>query len=685
MEQIIETFAESVSGFILLSLKLQEQNQQPSPALKPAAEAVVSTAATLTDIAKQKAQKEYTDYAEIQADILDCADRVHGATSKFAPALNELFTSPNRAAGWMKLVQATQAIASQTSRLLLVVFGAEHRRLVQAGMQLLETCTKAKSLALMTDADLTARANDFVETVNRTSSDLVIFAAYVQARAKEVEGPKHTQMTDAVAQFNNFNAAIVDACNGMLKAINTDSRKAFIKPVQDTEKLTRLILDLLAPIEGSDIFALVDSFANQRVGSLVSAHATMHSSPLHNAALELKKELQPIKVSTVTAATAKTQAGRVDRAAGDFAALARTKVTETSDADRRKRMQANLVAIEKERGNVAAASAKFVAAPGVNTVGPLNAAARAMEALVDEFMADVVSEATLTVPGSGAGLSTRTDAVDAAAESAKEAIRRLQAGMKTMNDDELAGAGSDASKKLAKLIEHLRAKEAAAGNAAHKAQLADKIRLLLADNSALIKDTNAYLANRKDAAAAARLNGTCETTIGHIDGAVATVRTIDGAAARKAPATFEDRIDEAGRDIRDGADEFHLLPKPLKDLATELADLIIKLADCARKGDRQGMIEVARQIDGVVKRIKTECRTLANNCRDPQLKDNILTAANAMTNFGTQLKIVAAVKAAGVGKDPTAENQLVACCQGISTSTRTALYNCQTAKATNKA
>lgn len=60
-------------------------------------------------------------------------------------------------------------------------------------------------------------------------------------------------------------------------------------------------------------------------------------------------------------------------------------------------------------------------------------------------------------------------------------------------------------------------------------------------------------------------------------------------------------------------------------------------------------------------------------------------ASTAMSNFGTQLKIIASVKAASVGKDPAAENQLVSCCEGLSTNVRAGLYNCQSAKQAGKA
>lgn len=231
-----------------------------------------------------------------------------------------------------------------------MVFGAEHRRLYAAGMQLLDTCARNKAYGLMAEADVRARGAECVETTNQNSSDLMVFAAYVQARAKEVEGPKAKQMSDAVAAFNRLNQQLVEGCNGMMKELGKESRQAFIKPIQDIDRLTRAILDLLTPPEDSDIFQMVQSMSNQKAGSLLRAKARL--TPLDSAALKLKKELQPLKLNTLTPAQAREAAARTDRAAGDFAGLARAKVSETSDAERRARMAANLAAIEKERGNV---------------------------------------------------------------------------------------------------------------------------------------------------------------------------------------------------------------------------------------------------------------------------------------------------------------------------------------------
>jgi hypothetical protein len=97
------------------------------------------------------------------------------ALDKFPEAMSILFGGSDRAAGWRKLVQATQQIASQTSRLLLVVFGAEHRRLEMAGRQLLESCANVKRFPAMPDTSLQQQAKGLVEGTNKTSSDLMIF------------------------------------------------------------------------------------------------------------------------------------------------------------------------------------------------------------------------------------------------------------------------------------------------------------------------------------------------------------------------------------------------------------------------------------------------------------------------------------------------------------------------------
>jgi len=131
----------------------------------------------------------------------------------------------------------------------------------------------------------------------------------------------------------------------------------------------------------------------------------------------------------------------------------------------------------------------------------------------------------MAVPGSGAGLNCRLEAIDQvcffvcvcvvlkqiktfislnvitqAAANAREAVAKVKQGVSqgNMGDNEMAAAGDDASKKLAKLIEHLRARVTANNDDSSelKAFLQDKIRALQGDNKQLVQTVNGYIHNR---------------------------------------------------------------------------------------------------------------------------------------------------------------------------------------------
>jgi hypothetical protein len=67
-----------------------------------------------------------------------------------------------------------------------------------------------------------------------------------------------------------------------------------------------------------------------------------------------------------------------------------------------------------------------------------------------------------------------------------------------LDDNAMAAAGDDASKKLAKLIEHLKARVAAQNDDSPDvtAFLRDKINALAADNRQLVGTVNSYIGNR---------------------------------------------------------------------------------------------------------------------------------------------------------------------------------------------
>lgn len=125
--------------------------------------------------------------------------------------------------------------------------------------------------------------------------------------------------------------------------------------------------------------------------------------------------------------------------------------------------------------------------------------------------------------------------------------------------------------------------------------------------------------------------------------------------------------------------------------ALSIAEEMRKLAEAARKMDRKEIILRARNISDLVKtKIIGYAKPIQDNCIDKQLQKDVSTGVQALSNFSTQLKIMASVQAADLGmgaktgKTNTAENQLVACCKGISTSMKATLKSTQSAKIKKK-
>jgi hypothetical protein len=70
---------------------------------------------------------------DIQQPILECARNVEKAVVLLKETMDILYKETDRARGWRKLVDATKTIGEQTSRLLVVIYGAEEKRLRRAG------------------------------------------------------------------------------------------------------------------------------------------------------------------------------------------------------------------------------------------------------------------------------------------------------------------------------------------------------------------------------------------------------------------------------------------------------------------------------------------------------------------------------------------------------------------------
>jgi len=81
----------------------------------------------------------------------------------------------------------------------------------------------------------------------------------------------------------------------------------------------------------------------------------------------------------------------------------------------------------------------------------------------------------------------------------------------------------------------------------------------------------------------------------------------------------------------------------------QIAEDLAKLAEAAEKQDQQGVILAGRNVAANINELVKELTTLANQCPDPGLREQMLRDAQGLKNYAIQLKIVASVSAASLG------------------------------------
>eukprot|EP01130_Rhizamoeba_saxonica_P009025 TRINITY_DN3661_c0_g1_i2.p1 TRINITY_DN3661_c0_g1~~TRINITY_DN3661_c0_g1_i2.p1 ORF type:complete len:692 (+),score=171.99 TRINITY_DN3661_c0_g1_i2:324-2399(+) len=115
------------------------------------------------------------------------------------------------------------------------------------------------------------------------------------------------------------------------------------------------------------------------------------------------------------------------------------------------------------------------------------------------------------------------------------------------------------------------------------------------------------------------------------------------------------------------------------DLAVSMAEL----ASFAGKGDASGIIDTAKSIQQYIRQILKQAKVAIGECPNEKMKDSIINFMDATENWGVQLKIIAAVKAASEDS-VSAEEQLTKCAQGLSTSIQNCLDAAEMAQLKNK-
>jgi len=127
------------------------------------------------------------------------------------------------------------------------------------------------------------------------------------------------------------------------------------------------------------------------------------------------------------------------------------------------------------------------------------------------------------------------------------------------------------------------------------------------------------------------------------------------------PKTFDERIAAVAADVDRHVMLSDLGPgDPITILIRAIAADLKKLADSAKAGQRQNMIQASRDACAKITELQRLLDDYARRCKDPVVQDRLLRAMQATKSFSTQMKILTAVKAAGGGDDDAdTEDQLV--------------------------
>lgn len=165
-------------------------------------------------------------------------------------------------------------------------------------------------------------------------------------------------------------------------------------------------------------------------------------------------------------------------------------------------------------------------------------------------------------------------------------------------------------------------------------------------------------------------------------------KLVDDLAKSKAPApppkvepkTFEEALDQAAAVIKHAVAQAKTDNQSSSSVAVELE----KLAAAARAGQRQAMLvssrNVAAQLQKVIEEINQTIKAMGN--KNPKEQDRLHRAAQALRNFGTQLKILTSVKAASIERDADADESLLSITKGLGNVLAEAITTMDTVKIT---
>lgn len=179
---------------MLTVIVLAEENAEVEPSMVQKTVAINQQAASLANIARQLAGKNYKDFPEIGNDIVNAANSVDEATHIMTRGIQELSTCKDRVTGWNGLLDACRIMSGKTILLLQIIYGADVHRLLQASDRLKDKIRDVKT------ADLNSTPVTFRDTGKEAATFTNQFASYLQQQVTNMESPLAKQKLDEYAK-----------------------------------------------------------------------------------------------------------------------------------------------------------------------------------------------------------------------------------------------------------------------------------------------------------------------------------------------------------------------------------------------------------------------------------------------------------------------------------------------------
>ena len=179
--------------------------------------------------------------------------------------------------------------------------------------------------------------------------------------------------------------------------------------------------------------------------------------------------------------------------------------------------------------------------------------------------------------------------------------------------------------------------------------------------------------------------------LGNVEVDVAQVEQLMQEAAAPEPAapveempTFASSIAQVATEIEEAVETHkkEILSIPGLD-ASPLATFLKKLAEAARSNQRQEMLVSARGVSACVVAFCKELTSCAKRCKDAVYQDKMYNSIAALKNFGTQLKILTAVKAASDLDESDSDEQIINVVKSLGKTTTEALASIEIANKAN--